>query len=75
MRKIIIGCILLQVLTLEPIIGYSIFHTWLKIDDVALNWTAGVFFFTGFFQFISYGSIVVTGFKEVKINHAFSQFD
>lgn len=72
MKKIITGCILIQLLTIEPIIGYSIFRTWLQIDDQPLVYSAVIFAFSAIFQLISYGSIVMAGFKEMKINHGMS---
>lgn len=72
MKKIIIGCLLIKLLIIEPIIGYTIFKTWLNIDNVALNFSAVIFAFAAFFQLLTYGGLVVSGFKDMKIKHPFS---
>lgn len=67
MKKIITGCLLIQCLVIEPIIGYTIFRTWLKIDDMPLIFSATIFVIGAAAQMIFYIHIIYRGMVEEKI--------
>jgi hypothetical protein len=73
MKKIIVGCLLLNLLGLEPIIGYEIFVKWLHIDSTPMVFVAVIFVVSAGFQLIFYLSLIQAGYREIKINTPFTQ--
>lgn len=60
----------MNALVFEPVIGYYLLVKFLAIPDTTMYFCAVIFAITGGLQIVTYMSLIVDGFKDMKINHA-----
>jgi hypothetical protein len=71
MVKIIIGSVLMTLLVLEPLVGYLIFEYFLRPSEATQMVMGFVWVIAALFRLMMYGSLVVSGYRELKISHPF----
>ncbi len=71
MVKIIIGSVLMTLLVFEPLVGYIIFEYVIKPSEATQVIMAFVWSLIALFRVMMYGSLVVSGYREIKVSHPF----